>query len=243
MARARSQAEITDLLPDDALLGHCRRHYGLSIESVFLSDPPIGGDLWGLLPIDEGRLAIFCVDVCGHGPEVAPHTRYVYDLLHSGAVDIADPAEVLHLLNLRLHGFLPRGRFVAIWYSVIDVDKNTLSWSASTFMPQLYRAGGASGFAFLPGEGFPLGFRSESDYVVHQRPFFSGATLVLYSDALVETPLPPDSVFTTQSLRTFLNAQAEDSSARQLANAVIERLDVPRERLTDDLTLVVLFRC
>ncbi len=242
MVDASSETYIKRLLPDEALIEQCRKRYGLSIESVFLSEPPIGGDLWGVLPVDDHKFSFFCLDVCGHGAEAAPHTRYVYDLLHSPSLSISEPAAVLHFLNVQLHAFLPRGRFVAIWYGVIDVYENTLSWAASTFMPPLYCKDAASGFGLLPGEGLPLGFREDSDYVVHHRPFSPGARLILYSDAMVETPLPPESVFTTQTLCEFVNAQSVDSSAQSVTGAIIERLDLQKNRLSDDLTMVALFR-
>jgi sigma-B regulation protein RsbU (phosphoserine phosphatase) len=157
-------------------------------------------------------------------------------------LNISDPSEVLGDLSTRLHAVLPPGHFVAIWYGVIDIRRNILRWAASTFLPQLYSERAETGFGPLPGEGFPLGFMAESHYTTYCRPFCPGARLILYSDALAETPLPPVSVFTLSSLCEFVNGLKAESSASYIANALIERLDLPHNPLLDDLTLVTLFR-
>jgi len=235
------ESDDDHLLPNARLIADCEARFGLDIASVFLSAPPVGGDLWGLLPIDSSKLAIFCADVCGHGAEVAPHTRFVHALLRTPGLELADPPAVLAHLNRHLYTLLPLGRFVAIWYAVIDIKDDTLVWSSSTFLPQLLRP--AEGrFELLTGEGLPLGFQPEVTFERYERAFQPDSRLVLYSDALTETPLPPDAVFSSQSLCDFVNGIPASRRASLVTKALIDQLDLGMNRLIDDLTLVTLFR-
>jgi sigma-B regulation protein RsbU (phosphoserine phosphatase) len=238
-----SESNYSDVckVPDEVLVAACCRRYGLDIESVFLSSPPLSGDAWGLMPLDDARLAVFCADVCGHGIEVAPYAHLVGLILGEADLPKGCPADTLAILNQRLYALLPRGRFVAIWYGVINIETDTITWSCSTFLPQLLAAGGAR-FELLPGAGLPLGFLASATFDTHVRPFAPGARLILYSDALTETPLPPEAVFDTDGLRTFVDTLPDAASARQVNKALIDQLDLGVHRLIDDLTVVSLFR-
>ena len=230
------------ILPDDTLIAACKTRYKLDLDVVFMSPPPISGDLWGLLPIDDGHLAIFCADVCGHGNAVAPHTRLVHTLLHLQPQNLTFPIEVLSELNRNLYRLLPRGSFATMFYGVIDFALNQLDYACSTFMPQLCRSDLTADFSCINGEGFPLGFLPEAKYELHSCRFAAGAGLVIYSDALVETPLPPHAIFTPNTLCNLMNENLSDMSAYEVNSNLIGRLNLNQNTLHDDLTLITLFR-
>ena len=70
-------------------------------------------------------------------------------------------------------------------------------------------------------------------------PFEPGGALALYSDGIIETPRPPDPVFTPGSLRALLNAFPEGSAA-DLSNKITSALFFERTvKADDDLTLIV----
>ncbi|WP_157405661.1 PP2C family protein-serine/threonine phosphatase [Asticcacaulis benevestitus] len=202
----------------------------------------MSGDLWGLLPIDDARLGIFCADVCGHGNAVAPHTRLVHTLLHLQPQNLSRPDQVLGQLNRHLYALFPRGRFAAMFYGVIDFAHDQLDYACSTFMPPLYRSDLTADFSCLNGEGFPLGFLPEAKYELRSCRFAAGAGLVIYSDALVETPLPPHAIFTPNTLCNLANESLSGMSAYDVNSNLIGRLNLNQNALHDDLTLITVFR-
>ncbi|WP_162148494.1 PP2C family protein-serine/threonine phosphatase [Asticcacaulis sp. AC402] len=230
------------LLPDDRLVSSCEAMYGLDLSSVFLSPPPMSGDLWGLLPIDDDRLAVFCADVCGHGLAVAPHARKVHQLLHAPDLERSRPQRVLAEVNSGLHGYLPPGRFAAMFYGVIDIARDQLDYACSTFLPPLWRLGEGRPYELLEGAGLPLGFQPRARYENHSRRFERGGGLVIYSDALVETPMPPQAVFDTDRLCSAVNLLGFDADAATINAHLIDALDLETNRLEDDLTLIALLR-
>ncbi|WP_083811596.1 PP2C family protein-serine/threonine phosphatase [Asticcacaulis biprosthecium] len=240
-----SGAEIglfAGLLPDERLIASCEAIYRVDLSAVFLSPPPMSGDLWGLLPIDSDKLAVFCADVCGHGPEVAPHARKVHEILHAPDLERTRPQRVLAQVNTGLHGYLPPGRFAAMFYAVIDTARDRMDYACSTFMPPLWRQSGDSAYELLEGAGLPLGFQPRARYENHSRRFERGAGLVMYSDALVETPMPPQAVFDTDSLCHAVNQFGSGADSATINARLIDALDLEVNPLEDDLTLVTLLR-
>ena len=70
-------------------------------------------------------------------------------------------------------------------------------------------------------------------------PFEPGGALGLYSDGLIETPRPPDPIFTPDSLRTLLNAFPEGSAAEFINKITSALFFEPTIKADDDLTLIV----
>ena len=101
-----------------------------------------------------------------------------------------------------------------------------------------------------------LGVTRDATYENITAPFAPGATLLLFSDALIETPPHPDEAFTETSLCDFVEsiAPASDPCApdgfveaftplnrpHELRDSVLREFfsRIP-EKPTDDLTLVV----
>ncbi len=70
-------------------------------------------------------------------------------------------------------------------------------------------------------------------------PFEPGGALVLYTDGLIETPRPPDPIFTPDSLRTLLSA-FPGGNAAELRNKITSALFFePAPEVDDDLTMIV----
>jgi serine phosphatase RsbU (regulator of sigma subunit) len=70
-------------------------------------------------------------------------------------------------------------------------------------------------------------------------PFQPGGVLVLYTDGLIETPRPPDTIFTPNSLRQFLNACSGGSAAEISSKITSAQFFDPSIEMEDDLTLIV----
>ncbi|WP_346433099.1 SpoIIE family protein phosphatase [Breoghania sp.] len=71
--------------------------------------------------------------------------------------------------------------------------------------------------------------------------FPPGSTLFLYSDALIETPEPPNAVFTAQSLCEFLQRIPPGATPDNQQKLVLEHLrKTGMDKPEDDLTIVVL---
>lgn len=175
------------LLPGlDQLIG-ARDRYGLTINAVFNPSTELGGDLWGLVPVDEHRLAIYTVDFSGHGVAASINTFRLHLLLQDMDAQMAYPEAVLEKVNVNLKQLLPRGQFATMTLAVIDLSARTLSLvNAGGPAPILVEPGGVP--RLVGGAGLPLGISLMARYEPIVIPFPPGSQLSLYSDALIDAP-------------------------------------------------------
>ncbi len=68
--------------------------------------------------------------------------------------------------------------------------------------------------------------------------FYPGGGLVLHTDGLVETPKPPRSLFTTDSLRELLN-KTNQATSSQLSQGFVRDPFKPVIKADDDITFVM----
>lgn len=229
-----------NLIPNQDLIDQIRVTYKIDIASVFISPPPMGGDLWGVFSLPDQRLCIFCADISGHGPKIAPVTKWLHELIHVVIEDSQSPKEFLNSLNEALYRSFPRGQFVTFFYGLIDQKNKSLTYSCSASPSALYKKDQDSPFELLSGEGHPLGFDKDAVFEEQTVVFSQNSQLGLYSDALTETPYPPHNVFSETGLCDYLNNLMGEQKPHSLTKAVMDRLNTDKNPLCDDLTLVFL---
>ena len=195
------------------------------------------GDWYDLVDLPGDRLAIAVGDVVGHGLKAACVMGQLRSAL-SAAARVADgPARALEVLGLYAR-FVEGAESATAVKVFIDWDSNTISYSSAGHPPPaLLDPDGAVTFLDQATDP-PLGARPEHV----PRPeattsFTDGATLVLYTDGLIERR--------TEDIDTGL-ARLTDSLTRHrladpeaLADALLADL-LPTEGNTDDIALVVI---
>jgi len=195
-----------------------------------------------LIELSDQRLAIFSADVSGHGAKIAPITRWLHGLLHEQILIDTDPVIMLKTLNEILFETLPRGKFVTFFYGVLDLNDSELYFATSATTPPILCSSTHASAKLLPADGMPLGFSLDADYEPRRVSFPSGGCLVIYSDALIETPHPPHNIFEPETLADFIADHSRLPTAQAKVDAIMKRLDLDDNELTDDLTLVVIRR-
>ena len=92
----------------------------------FLPSQQLGGDCFGYFPLERERLAVFMLDVCGHGVSAALLSVALQSTLQSQSLrgaDFGDPAGVLEALNREFPMRRHENRFFTIWYGVLDPQR------------------------------------------------------------------------------------------------------------------------
>jgi phosphoserine phosphatase RsbU/P len=227
------------LLPSEARLEQLKAACPLDLASLYEASAGLGGDLWGIEALDERRVMIFNADFAGHGVSAALNTVRLHSFINSTPVRPASPAAMLAQLNGFLCSVLPTGQYATMFCAVMDFAANTLQYASAAAPPQLLRTGANRPFAIIEEPGFPLGVTREATFDDQVAAFEPGAMLLLFSDALIETPPPPDAVFTADSLRRFADAVPAESGPHVLCDRVLRHLFRHiREKPADDLTLI-----
>ena len=216
--------------------------YGLRISATFQMSSELGGDMWGLVPIDAHRLGVYIVDFAGHGLGAALNTFRLHSLIWSEQVDDQTPDVYLQRLNRHLKGLLPVGQYATMLYGIVDRQNNTFAYaSAACTSPVLGNT--ATGEArYLDGSGVPLGVIRDARYETREVPFDKDSFLLLYSDALIETTLDNGQFLCEAGLLkmlqdTVLEGGRDIDLAAQIADQFMDRAPA---KLDDDFTIVSL---
>ena len=148
------------------------------------ADLSVGGDFYDLFDVGGGRVALALGDVVGHGLRSASLMGQIRSGLRALAMKEPDPAEVLPALD-RLVATLGEEAMATLAYGVLDVASGELRLALAGHPPPLLRT--ASGVLSLAAEpGLPLGALLGTSYPTVEYTLPVGASLLMYSDGLVE---------------------------------------------------------
>ena len=224
------------ILPGKATQAELQVRYGINIHSISQASSEIGGDIWGVRMISDTECAIYIADFSGHGVTAALNAFRLQALFQG--MSIANPSELLEEINLELYELLEPGQFATMFYAVINVKKNQLSYTAAgSTHPALLRGGGK--IEWLDGTGLPLGVQAKTTYTTTVIPFHAEDLLFLYSDALIETPNKKQELFTPELLESCLPAKTPQATFKNVLQKFKAHCN---DAIADDLTMVLLSR-
>ncbi len=227
------------LLPSEERLGALSAAFPLEVASHYEASVGLGGDLWGIEKAGEDRVLVFNADFAGHGVSAAFNTVRMHSFIHSGSKQYGTPAGLLTDLNRLLCDVLPTGQYATMFCAILDFAADRVEYASAAAPPQLLRSAADEPFTIISEPGFPLGVTRMATFDNCEAPFAPGGTLLLFSDALIETPPPPDAAFDVARLCDFVSAIPVEDGPHEIIHQVLRHLFANiRDKPEDDLTLV-----
>jgi serine phosphatase RsbU (regulator of sigma subunit)/anti-sigma regulatory factor (Ser/Thr protein kinase) len=205
----------------------------------------VGGDFYDFLPLADGRLAIILGDVTDKGVPAALVMATTRSMLRaaaqSNAQQVASPGDVLARVNDLLYADLPASMFVTCFYAILDPVSGILRYAnAGQDLPYLRRAN--DDVAELRATGMPLGLMPAMRYEECEALLAPGASVLFYSDGLVEAHNPDREMFSFPRLMRVVGQHPGDTSMIELLLADLAAFTGAGWEQEDDVTLVVLRR-
>ena len=217
---AQAAKYVTSLLPAPLVNGPVR------IAGQFVPSTQLGGDAFGYHWLNDTHLALYLLDVSGHGVGSSLLAVSVLNILMHGTLpdtDFSDPSQVMTGLNkvfaIDRHG----GHFFTIWYGVYSVVDRKLTFSGGGHPPAILFGGASAADAKikeLESPGPPIGITDLLPFdndMIEVPPF---ARLLIYSDGAVEVGPPDGDVLGQEEFNRFV---AETGPGDGLMDRVIER--------------------
>ncbi|UED84701.1 SpoIIE family protein phosphatase [Streptomyces profundus] len=233
------EREVAQSLQEAMLpvLGPLRHHRAAVRYRPAAGDLDVCGDWYDLVDLPGDRVAVAVGDVVGQGLAAAGVMGQLRSAL-SAASRVADgPAEALEVLGLYARSVDGAESTTAV-SSLIDRAGHTIAYSSAGHPPPaLLHADGTVDFLDRATDP-PLGARPE-----HVRrpqaeiPFTEGATLVLYTDGLIERRHEDIDAGLARLAGSL--TRHRDAGPEPLADALLADL-IPPAGATDDTALVVL---
>lgn len=175
------------ILPSIHELEDVKRRSGIDIASYFEPSSEIGGDFWGMKTLFPHQTALWIVDFSGHGVASALNAFRLQAYLMEYTTTNARPGEYLSQMNDKMLHLLLRGQFATMFYGIVDTQSNRLFYACACAPHPIILRKSSGKAEMIDGSGNPLGLGMHL-YPTQSIPFFPGDTLLLYSDALTETP-------------------------------------------------------
>ena len=212
---------------------------GLEVATFFRPSRSIGGDLYDLVPLGEGRLGVAIGDISGKGTPAAILMASLYASFRSLTRKGLFLPEIMRQLNNLLCENFGLGRFATFFYGVIDTPGRTIYYSnAGHFAPLLIKAGEEP--ETLSDGGIVLGYLRDSEYDESRRQLDAGDIVLLYTDGVIEAEGPGGEMFGEERLvdtaATLIGRSAKDV-LDGVRNAVMNHCRQCEQ--ADDITLVV----
>ena len=160
---------------------------GLEVSARYvpgISGIDVGGDWYDLVELDTGHAILVVGDVSGRGLRAATTMSSLRNAIIAFASQDSDPASVLrrlsHLVSSRSHDY-----FATVLCALVDIDAHELTLASAGHLLPLLIEDADSRFLRI-SVGAPVGATSGADYEPTTISVASGATLLAFTDGLVE---------------------------------------------------------
>jgi len=239
-AAQRMQAE---LLPTPCQQQQLANTAGLRIGSFAQPSSEIGGDIWGMLPINQESFGIFLADFAGHGVNAALNTFRLHALIHEYKSLHDDPVALVTMLNERLSRLLTPGQFATFLYLVVDHKTDCLRFVSAGAPPPIVTAGLRGPSKIVEAAGVPLGVSRGVQYELCETAFGPDSMLLLYSDGLPEFPDDYGDRIGEQGLLEALVSSSPGLTPHETIDRLCRVAGIgPGSMLPDDTTIICVDR-
>ncbi|MER6124158.1 PAS domain S-box protein [Streptomyces sp. NPDC001795] len=247
--RKRAETELTELYEQ-------QRHIALTLQRSLMGTPPaipglatasrylpatqgagVGGDWFDLIPLGAGRVGVLIGDVMGRGLEAAAVMGQLRSAAHALAKTGLQPRQLMQALDSVVADLDVPDQLVTCCYLIIAADTGEVTVCSAGHLPVLVAVPGEGARPLPAPVNAPLGVGG----VIYEQcctTIARGATLVLYTDGLIETPGSDIEDQLVQLVVTLDKLVAEGSGLEDAADHVLSTL-LPDADGHDDVTLLL----
>jgi PAS domain S-box-containing protein len=230
------QQRETALELQRAILGPAQLPPGFAVRYAPATRPlKVGGDWYDTVTLADGRIGIVVGDCVGHGLQAATVMGQLRSACRALLLQNTDPAQTLTALD-RFAAQLPGAMCATVFCGVLDPATGELAYSSAGHPPAVVTHPDGATDLLDQGRSRPLGVRADSArpearYVVPPR-----ATLLLYTDGLVERRRQP--LTTGIDKVAAVIQQGRATGLEDLATGVMADM-APETGFDDDVALLL----
>jgi len=207
----------------------------------FITCSSLGGDSFGYHWLESEQLAIYLLDVCGHGVGAALLSVSAINTIRNHTLpgtDFAVPSQVLDGLNRAFPMEKQDGRYFTIWYGVFNPQTRELRYTAAGHPPAIAVAPDGK-VSRLGSPGMFIGAFPTASYSDATVTLDAGSKLFVYSDGCYEVTSSADAMMTLAEFGEILAGSAQQADQLDTVVDAVQRWQ-QRPEFEDDFSLVML---
>ncbi|MBW4582693.1 MAG: SpoIIE family protein phosphatase [Tildeniella nuda ZEHNDER 1965/U140] len=164
----------------------------VTIDSRFLPSQHLGGDCFDYYWLDPDYLAIYLLDVSGHGLGAALPSISVLNMLRSQSMDgvnFYQPSHVLTALNEAFQMDSQNDKYFTIWYGVYNQAKQQLIYSSAGHPPAILLQDTVDKgiqTTLLKTTGMPIGLLPDARFFDQRYDIDASSLLYIFSDGVYD---------------------------------------------------------
>lgn len=190
--------------------------------------------------IDAEHLAMYLIDVTGHGLDSAMLSVTINNVIRSSTISGADPRrsdQVLAALNRAFQGSQHGQRYFTIWYGVYQVSTRTLTYASGGHPPAIVVLPGEPEHHVLSATGTIMGMLPEAEFPVRELRIPADAQLFIFSDGVFEIRRDKRSVWDLSGCIAYITSHSKDDGFLENLVAHVRGLQ-GSALLSDDFSII-----
>ena len=144
----------------------------------------IGGDWYDVITLGDDRVMMIVGDVSGRGLRAATTMAALRHAIHAYAAENDSPGTILTKLS-KLHSVVDDGKLATVMCAVLQISTHQVTLASAGHLPPLLLEADGGQFLYSP-VGPPIGMEQGGAYRAQRYTVASGATLLAFTDGLVE---------------------------------------------------------
>lgn len=210
---------------------------GYKISYIFEPSQEIGGDFCDVINLDDKNIAIVFADISGHGIPAALLSSMLKVFIRSEINNYDSTNKFLEDLNEKVISIFPKGKFVSIFYILINTETNLVKYCKASQEAALLLD--SNKVYELETEGQILGvfskqiFKDLVNFEQKEFIFKDNNKILLYTDGITEAVNKKD-------LNLYGLDRLKNTLINTNANLDLIKKSLDEYNLEDDLTLLLI---
>ncbi|MBD3379864.1 MAG: CHASE2 domain-containing protein [Candidatus Omnitrophica bacterium] len=212
---------------------------GFEVDVRMITALQVGGDLYDVLDLGDGKLAVMLGDVSGKGVPAALFMAKAVSIFKAVA-DEGSTSGTMKLLNRRLAAESRSNLFVTLAYLIFDSVEGKVQYSSGGHLPTMVIRPDGEVLLLDVEEGIPLGLM-DGDYGQDEYSFEPGTLFILYTDGVTEAMNPEEEMFGQERLVELgkkLKGYTPKEAVETIHQAVAEFAGKAKQH--DDITVMAI---
>jgi sigma-B regulation protein RsbU (phosphoserine phosphatase) len=210
---------------------------GWEIATCFRPVIQVGGDIYGWLPMKDGRVLFWIADAAGHGASAALLTTLTKLLFHHGSAENGTPTEIMQAVLQDFHGIFGSHLFMTAMCLALDPATGSAAVVGAGHPPLLILRK-KSQPELIWSNAPPLGLAKRDQVVETSIDLGVGDGFVLYTDGLFGGGPNQDSRLTPDKLAAMIESLCPNVETL-LEKILPEPAVKPNgEKISDDIAAV-----